>query len=122
MGQKNIDGMQIQLNKLEKMGDPLIEINKVIDWEIFRKPLENGIRQEKYEKGGRPAWDVILMMKTIMLIAWYGLSYEGVEYQINDRLSFMRFLGVEIGDKLPSDSTIWDFKEAIKNTGLDIAY
>ena len=55
----------------------------------------------------------------VMLIAWYGLSYERSQYQINDRLSFMRFLGVEIGEDLPSDSAIWDFKEDIKNTGVE---
>jgi IS5 family transposase len=36
------------------------------------------------------------------------------QYQINDRLSFMRFLGLEVGDKVPDGNTIWDFKEALK--------
>jgi IS5 family transposase len=119
MGQMFLDGMQIQLNKIDKIGDPLVEINKVIKWEMFRKPLENAIRKANYDKGGRPPWDVILMFKIVMLISWYGLSYERSQYQINDRLSFMRFLGVELGGKLPSDSAIWDFKEAIKNTGVE---
>jgi hypothetical protein len=36
------------------------------------------------------------------------------QYMINDRLSFMRSLGLEIGDKVPDGNTIWDFKEALK--------
>ncbi|MDR2203415.1 MAG: transposase [Nitrososphaerota archaeon] len=40
------------------------------------------------------------------------------QYQINDRLSFMRFLNLEVGDKVPDGNTIWDFKEALKTTGV----
>ena len=35
------------------------------------------------------------------------------EYQINDRLSFMRFLGIELKDKAPDVKTIWLFKEKL---------
>ena len=119
MGQLYLYGPQIQLEKLEKMGDPLIEINKIINWEIFREPLENAIRKPDYSKGGRPPWDVILMFRIVMLISWYDLSYNQAQYQINNRLDFMRFLGVEVGAQLPDENTIWDFKEALKKTGLD---
>jgi hypothetical protein len=59
------------------------------------------------------------MFKIVMLISWYNLSYNQAQYQINNRLDFMSFLGVEVGDRLPDENTIWDFKEALKNTGLD---
>ena len=119
MGQMYLYGSQIQLEKLEKMGDPLIEINKIINWEIFREPLENALRKPDYSKGGRPPWDVILMFKIVMLISWYNLSYHQAQYQANNRLDFKRFLGVELGERLPDENTIWDFKEALKTTGLD---
>ena len=118
MHQIHLDGFGTQLNKLEKMSDPLVKINEVIEWEMFRKPLETALRKKDYKKGGRPSHDVILMFKIVMLIAWYNLSYKNARFQINDRLSFMRFLNVELGDDLPSDSAIWDFKEAIKVAGL----
>jgi IS5 family transposase len=41
------------------------------------------------------------------------------QYQINDRFSFLRFLDLEIGDKVPDGNTIWDFKEALKTNGVD---
>ena len=119
MGQMYLYGSQIQLDRLEKMGDPLIEINKIINWENFRGPLEEALRKPDYSKGGRPPWDVVLMFKVVMLISWYNLSYNQAQYQINNRLDFMRFLGVEVGTRLPDENTIWDFKEALKNTGLD---
>jgi IS5 family transposase len=118
-GQLYLYGSQIQLEKLKKMGDPLLKINNIIDWEVFRGLLETTLRKPNYDKGGRPPWDVILMFKIVMLISWYNLSYNQAQYQINNRLDFIRFLGVEVGERLPDENTIWDFKEAMKNTGLD---
>ena len=83
MGQMFLFGSQIQLDRLEKMGDQLIEINKIINSEIFRKPLESALRKTDYKKGGRPPWDVIIMFKILMLISWYKLSYKKAQYQVN---------------------------------------
>ena len=41
------------------------------------------------------------------------ISDEQTEYQINDQLSFMRFLGLGIKDKVPDAKTIWLFKERL---------
>jgi len=118
MGQLHLFGAKTQLEILTKLGDPLTKANQLIDWEIFRKPIEDAIRKD-LTKGGRPPYDVILMYKTVMLQQWYGLADMQVKYQINDRLSFMRFLDLEIGDKVPDGNTIWDFKEALKTNNLD---
>lgn len=119
MGQLIFNGADIQLEKLAKMGDVLMEIEKEVDFEMFRPPLEKATRKDNYAKGGRPAWDVILMFKIVMLMAWYGLSYNQAEYQCNNRLDFMRFLKLEIGSKIPDENAIWDFKEAMKEHELD---
>ena len=111
--------IETQLEKLTKLGDQLIAMKGKIEWEIFRKMIEKAIRKSDYRKGGRPPWDVVLMFKVVMLQQWYNLSDENMEYQINDRLSFQRFLGIECGSKVPDKNTIWDFKEAIKNAGID---
>lgn len=119
MRQLMFDGAEKQLKRLEKMGDPFINMNEIIDWEIFRKPLEKALHKPDRGQGGRPPHDAVLMFKIVMLIAWYNLSYNQAEYQINNRLDFMRFLCVEIGTKLPDENSIWDFKEALKKHGLD---
>lgn len=119
MNQLFINGVEMQFEKLDELGDPLDQINEIIDWEIFRKPIEKAIRRADYSKGGCPPWDVVLMFKIVMLMAWYNMSYKQTQYQINNRLDFMRFLNVTAGSKLPADSTIWDFKEALKKHELD---
>jgi IS5 family transposase len=118
MRQIHIFGANTQLEKLSKLGDPLLKINKLIDWEMFRAPIETAIRKDM-SKGGRPPFDAILMYKITMLQQWYGLSDMGLEYQINDRVSFCRFLDLEFGDKVPDGNTIWDFKEALRKAGID---
>jgi IS5 family transposase len=116
--QKYLFGNEFQLEKLSKLGDPLLKINQLIDWEMFRKPIESAIRGDM-SKGGRPPYDVVLMFKITMLQQWYGLSDMALEYQVNDRVSFCRFLGLEFGEKVPDGNTIWDFKEALRKNDLD---
>jgi len=118
MGQMQIYGADTQLDRLSKMGDPLEKINSAIDWEIFREPIENRIRKENYSKGGRPPYDSIFMFKIIMLQDWNNTSDENTEYLINDRLSFQRFLGMELGEKAPDRNTIWNFKEQLGDEGM----
>jgi IS5 family transposase len=118
MKQLKLYGMETQLGRLTRLGDPLEKINKLIDWEMFREQIEAAIRKDM-SKGGRPPYDVIVMYKITMLQQWYGLSNEGAEYQIVDRYSFMRFLGLSAGDSIPDGNTIWDFKEALKAKGVD---
>ena len=42
-----------------------------------------------------------------------GLSDEQVEYQVRDRLSFSRFLGLAIEDSIPDATTLWLFREKL---------
>ena len=118
MRQLHLFGVETQLEKLSKLGDPLLKINELIDWEMFREPIESAIRKDM-SKGGRPPYDAILMFKITMLQQWYGLSDMALEYQINDRVSFCRFLGLEFGAKVPDGNTVWDFKEALKKQEVD---
>jgi IS5 family transposase len=49
--------------------------------------------------------------KILVLQALYTLSDDQAEYQIRDRLTFMRFLGLGMGDRVPDAKTIWLFRE-----------
>ena len=46
-----------------------------------------------------------------------GLSDEELEYQVNDRLSFMQFLGLGIEDTVPDATTVWLFREQLQQHG-----
>jgi IS5 family transposase len=58
------------------------------------------------------------MFKVLILQSLYNLSDEAIEYQILDRLSFMRFLGLRLGSRVPDAKTIWLFREQLTEAGL----
>jgi IS5 family transposase len=119
MKEINLFGNDIQLRKLTSLGDPLEKINKVIDWEIFREPIEKAIRKDM-TKGGRPPFDAAPMFKIVTLQQWNNLSNENTEFLINDRMSYQRFLNLVPGDRAPDGNTLWDFKESLRNSGVEI--
>ncbi len=84
---------------------------------MFRAELERAVPRADGTKGGRPAFDHVLMFKILLLQAMHGLSDERCEYLIKDRLSFMRFLGLGLADPVPDANTIWAFREALKRAG-----
>ena len=91
-------------------------MNRVIKWEKFRSVLNQWCRKEDTGKGGRPPYDVVMMFKILVLQRLYNLSDDQTEYQINDRMSFMRFLGINLCEKVPDAKTIWKFKNDLAET------
>ena len=81
-----------RLALLSAMGDPLEVLDRAIDWEDFRTVIQQNIRHPRSSKGDRPPFDVVLTFKILVLQRLYNLSDDQMEFQINDRMTFMRFL------------------------------
>ena len=113
-GQPGFFDMADRLRELSAKGDDLERIAALVDFEQFRPELERAVPRRNGSKGGRPAFDHVLMFKVLLLQAMHGLSDERAEYLIKDRLSFMRFLGLGLADAVPDANTIWTFREALK--------
>jgi len=103
------------MEKLTKLGDPLQKLNEYIDWNIFKAPLEVAFKNDEVNKskGGRPPFDKLMMFKTLIIQSLYNLSDDQLEYQIIDRASFKRFLGLKKSDKVPDSKTFWHFREKL---------
>ena len=109
-----------RLNKLSSNGDPLAKLNEIIDWKVFTPLLEGTFKKKKKSRAGRKPYPLLVMFKVLVLQCLYNLSDYQVEYQARDRLSFMRFLGLNIQDAVPDEKTIWLFREAlIKAKAID---
>ena len=106
-----------RLRELSAKGDDLERIAALVDFEAFRPELERAVPRSDGAKGGRPAFDHVLMFKVLLLQAMHALSDERAEYLVKDRLSFMRFLGLGLADPVPDANTIWTFREALKRAG-----
>ncbi len=103
------------MGKLTKLGGPLQRLNDYIDWNIFAAPLDKAFNEEAKDraKGGRPSFDKLLMFKALIVQGLYNLSDDQLEYQIVDRSSFKRFLGLKKSDKVPDSKTFWFFREQL---------
>ncbi len=97
-------------------GSALAKLDAVVPWEDFRPRLEAIWRRspaEKRSKAGRKPWDAVVIFKAIVLCELYNLSDEQLEYQLRDRLSFMRFLGLGLEDRVPDATTVWLYREQL---------
>ncbi len=103
------------MEKLTKLGDPLQKLSNYIDWNIFKSPLNKAFADETKDrsKGGRPCFDKLVLFKALLIQSLYNLSDDQLEYQITDRASFKRFLGLKKSDKVPDSKTFWHFREQL---------
>ncbi len=107
-----------RLEKLEKLGDPLPRLDEIVDWGAFRSLLKAVHQKQRKSSAGRKPHDVILMFKMLVLQTLYNLSDDQTEYQVRDRMSFQRFLGLSPEDTVPDAKTLWLFREQLARQGL----
>ena len=117
MGQRGFFDLSRRYEGLDAKNDPLARLSVLVPWETFRPKLQaalsgsgSGLRvaaAERKSAAGRKPWDEVMVFKALVVQALYNLSDEQVEYQLRDRLSFMRFLGLGIEDPVPDATTLW---------------
>jgi IS5 family transposase len=110
-----------RLSALSAKGDPLVGISALVRWETFRNDIEAVVLtadEAKKSTAGRKPIDALVLFRMLVLQSLYNLSDEQVEYQVRDRLSFTRFLGLSIEDGIPDGTTLWLFREKLAKAGL----
>lgn len=114
----NLFEEDITINRLSSIGNPLEQLSSLIDFEQFRPTLETVlVKDDCKTAAGRAQFDSVLMFKILLLKRYYGLGDTGIEYQIVDRTSFRKFLGISTVDEIPVDKTIWHYQEMLTNAG-----
>lgn len=96
-------------------GGPLDGLLERVDWRPFAGLLAS-LRDEA--GAGRPAYDAVLMFKSLLLQSLYGLSDAGLEDALKDRLSFRRFIGVGLSDAVPDHTTLCRFRNQLAHSGV----
>ena len=66
--------------------------------------LQNQPYTKDYKSTGRPSYDSLILFKLELLRTWYCFSDGEVEEQVNDRLSFSRFVGLGLEDTAPEST------------------
>ena len=117
MGQLGFWDREKRQQKLDKKKALLQRLNEVIPWQEFPPLLEQVNQRYTTSRAGGKATDVILMFKLLVLQHLFNLSDDELEYQANDRLSFMKFLGLGIEDRIPDAKTVWLFRQQLTEQG-----
>ena len=110
-----------RLAVLSKIGDPLEAIDALVPWESFRADIEAVVltpSEAKRSNAGRKPLDALVLFRMLVLQALYNLSDEEAEFQVNDRMSFGRFVGFGVEGRIPDATTLWLFREKLAKTGL----
>src|SRR6266576_564874 len=103
MRQKGFFDVERMLEAISAKGDPLETIRKMVRWEDFRADIEAVTEtrpEERNSNAGRKPYDTILKFKIVVLQSLHNFCDEQTEYLIRDRMSFMRFLDLELEDPL----------------------
>ena len=109
------------MESLSKMGNPLVLLKEIADFEQFRDELEKLFTNDsKKNNAGRKPIDPVFMLKVLFLQRLYNISDNQVEYQIKDRMSFREFLDICSVDDVPDEKTVWKYKNIMANAGIGI--
>lgn len=117
MNPSSLFSLSDHLDRLSQDGDPLEVLDATVDFEYFRGWLVEGLGYGDGSRGGRPPFDPVSMFKALILQAQHNLSDARMEFMIRDRLSWMRFLGFDLGAPTPDENTIRHFRNRLTETG-----
>src|SRR6201981_3334987 len=120
-GQPGFFDVVERLKRLSGLGDHVEPCAAAVDFEMFRADLVAALAYSDGAQGGRPPFDPVMMFKILVIAAMDNLSDERAEFLINDRMSFMRFLGLALADRVPDARTIWLFREKLPQAGASEA-
>ena len=115
MTQPGFFDLDNRYESISKLGDPLEVLDHAIPWETFRPVLSKALRKFKKSNAGRKSYDSVFMFKILVLQSLYNLSDDQTEFQIKDRLSFMRFLCLDFEDTVPDAKTLWLFRDTLSS-------
>lgn len=106
------------LERLSALGDPLEQLERIIDWSIFM-PIMDEIRPDRTKSGtgGRPPYTNEFVFKALILKSLNGVSNDRLEFYINDRLTWKRFLGLSLEEKSPDANAFWSWEELVVKSG-----
>src|SRR3982074_731849 len=125
MGQLGFFDLIGRYESLDEKSDPLVAIAAMVPFESFRSKLKAALIKGELRTSdatrkslaGRKPWDEVMIFKALVLQALYNLSDDQAEHQLGDRLSFMRFLGLELEDTVPDAKSLWLYREALGKAG-----
>ena len=95
------------------------KLDKAINWSRVEEILMNHYTVVTSSEGA-DAYPPLLLFKCLMLQKWFRIhSDPELENQINDRLSFKRFLGLSFSKPSPDHSTFSRFRSRLSKNAMN---
>jgi IS5 family transposase len=94
--------------------DFLEKLDRALDWQ----PIEAALHRMYPASTGRPPCPPLALFKMSLLQHCYGLSDPQCEELVSDRLSWRRFVGLGLQDKVPDETTLVNFRKRLREHGL----
>lgn len=106
MHQPGFPDCHTRLQRIDQAGDPLARLGEAINWEQFRPLLGQARKKTGKSPAGAKDYDLIVLVKALILQSLYRLPDQALEFQIPDPYSFSRFPGLHAAGKVPDATTI----------------
>lgn len=88
-------------------------INAIVDWSRIENLLMRRYPVGKSHEGNE-AWPPLILMKGLLLSQWFKIDSDPeLETQINNRISFKKFLGLSFDQRSPDHSTFSRFRSRL---------
>lgn len=97
----------------------LDEMNRVVPWEALVARIEPHTPKLDPNKGGRPAFPALAMLRIHFMQQWFGLSDPAMEEALHDVPLYLEFSGLDSGlTRLPDETTILRFRHLLEEHAL----
>lgn len=93
----------------------LNEMTKVVPWNELCDLIQPCYKENEM---GRKKTDLLLLLKIHFLQQWFNLSDPAVEEAVYDRISFQKFLKIDLMDGVPDETTILNFRHLLEEHQL----
>ena len=89
-----------------------------IAWASFHLLLDKGYAKERKSSAGRRRIDPLILFKMLLQRQLFNLSDAETEFQVNDRRSFEKFVGLGVMNDIPDATTLAFFRERLRKAGV----
>ena len=103
--------------KMDEICDAQSKSAEHLNFGALAAEIDEAAPRPARERGGRPPFPTELMVRVLVVQQLYKLSDEQMEFQLLDRLSFQRFVGLRQSSQAPDRTTIWTFNERLIQAG-----
>ncbi len=104
--------------KLDKLGDVLQLLDEHIDFSALATKIDRVAPRLAAERGNRLPFPTEYMVRAVTLQKLYSLSDGQMEFQLLDRLSFQRFVGLRHSSQIPDRTSFQAFRERLIAAGV----